>query len=1261
MSTNALAFAGVTDLAIDPVNPNTIYASMLGRGISKTVDGGVTWTTAMNGLPVTPYYNAAPTRMSLGISRPSAAVSATLYAGFEYYDSTGTYQPSVIFKSTDDANNWTQTADVGDVVNGYCGTSPNSTQCYYDNVIGVDPITPTIVYALGLYNYGTGSGGVFRSMDGGTNWVDLGFNLHPDYHAIAIRKDDPATVVIGNDGGAWWSDSRGGRLGAGDPITATTWNNLNGVVDPDTAAVISRSGLALGQFTSVAANPVVANRFYGGLQDNGTQRKSTANSTWFDTASGDGGQVLVDPTDANYVYGTYYYFQGGPYRFTDGMGNFFSNQAIQGGIHTSDRSEFYIPMFMDPANPNRLYLGTFRVYRTDNAKAPAASSVHWNPISGDLTSGCTGAAANGGRGCVITAFGKSAGSPAMYVGTMEGWIWVTPDSTVSAPTWTRVDITTTMPNRPIGAFAVDRSNYRVAYVAYNGFDPATPAQPGHVFKTNDGGHTWANITNNLPDVPVNSIDVDPSNPNTLYAGTDIGPFVSFDDGASWSIQGSGFPIVAVVQMAVNAFTRQIVAATHGRGVWAITDAATSLPALQISKTSPALPVGPGSTLLYTLTVENHGNITATNVVITDPVPANTSFMAAGAGGSLNGTNVVFNLPDVPPASAVATGGSLGVGLLPGSVSVTFTVQITSTNVVTAGSVITNDGFFVTSAEIAPVYGSPYYVTLAPAHAVNLVPASQGDQGRPGQVFTYTLTVNNASFNSDTYDLAVSGNNWPTTFWNSTFTTPITRTPLVAAASSIQVGVQVTIPMGVANSAQDTPMLIATSEAAPSAMGSATVKTTAVTAKILLVDDDDNNPDVQDYYRAALDATGIPYDYWDIQNDGVLTLNNIMAHDAIVWFTGGSYPAPLAAYESKLATFLNGGGKLFMSGQDILDSPGGYTAFALNYLHVAVWNNNTQNDTGTTLASGVITSPLTSGLGDMPVDVDAVGMPDYSDWLVLDSIAQPALRDDAGRPNALTADTGTYKVIFLSFPFEAISDSCDRADVMARSIQWLMGGAIGPVCGAVVGPTSGMPNASHTFTATVRPAISAVLPLTYKWQATDFGAFSYTDGTQTTASYTWSTFGSKMIDVMAMNGAEVGARASLTGAEETPPVTTTAGSGVAIFTYDQATHTLHYEMATYGLTNVTASHIHRGAPGIPGPVAYPLTTPITGTSVGNVVLSAADEALLFSGDLYVNVHTTAHPGGEIRGQIYVTGGGRLMLSHAITIEYPNKIYLPLVLR
>jgi photosystem II stability/assembly factor-like uncharacterized protein len=91
------------------------------------------------------------------------------------------------------------------VVEGFCDKTGAGPQCTYDNAIGVDPNNANIVYALGLFNYGTGSGGIYRSIDGGSHWVDIGYGLHPDFHAIAIRKDDPSHIVIGNDGG-WGQD-----------------------------------------------------------------------------------------------------------------------------------------------------------------------------------------------------------------------------------------------------------------------------------------------------------------------------------------------------------------------------------------------------------------------------------------------------------------------------------------------------------------------------------------------------------------------------------------------------------------------------------------------------------------------------------------------------------------------------------------------------------------------------------------------------------------------------------------------------------------------------------------------------------------------------------------------------------------------------------------------------------------------------------------------------------------------------------------------
>ena len=1018
---------GATDLVIDPQDPDTLYASFLGLGIKKSVNGGDTWQDMMNGLPNNADYSLAPTRFALGISHPTAAISATLYTGFEWVDNSGTYHPSTVWKSTDEGGSWSETNTA--VVGGYCGETFNSSQCFYDNVMGVDPTNPDIVYALGLFNYNTGAGGIFRSMDGGSTWVDIGYGLHPDYHAIAIRKDAPANIVIGSDGGAWSSSNYGGRINPADPPSTVDWKDLNGVVDPFFGTVLAPSNLQITTFTSIDQHPL-NNRVYGGNQDNGTLRKFNTpdSSPWVDFASGDGGQVIVDQSNPNFVFTTF--FGLSPRRFSDGMSQFFTNAPIYAGLNRNDRSAFYIPWVMDPEHDNRLYLGSYRVYRTDNATAPKSSDVLWQAISPDLTSGCTSRNTSPTNfECVITAFGVTAGGPDVYVGSGDGLVYLSTDAESASPTWNRVD-KFPLPQRPVSAFAVDKSNYRIAYVAYSSFNDATPFTPGHVFKTTNGGHTWTDISGDLPDVPVNAILLDPSDPDTLYAGTDVGPLYTTDGGAHWSPLGAGFPIVTTTQFSLNAFTRRLVASSYGRGAWSLTDDATTIPALQVRATDSGSPVGPGSMLTYEVTVKNSGNITATDVTISNPIPDNTTFVSAEGGGTLVGDNVEWSGLTAPVGGANANG-----GFDPGSLTVTFTVQITSSGVVTTGDQIVNDGIQVTSAEGPGATGSPQAITLAPAHTFTMTPASQMDGAMPGQVITYTELIQNMGFDTDSYNLSTSGNSWMTTIWNDSFTSQIAQTPPVAPGGSTTFGVKVTITSLAAGGTMDTATVMATSTGAPGLSASATIKTTAVTAAVLLVDNDGDAPDVSSYYVDAMDATGISYDFWDLTTDPVIPPNYLNAHQAVVWFAGASYPGPILPYESELAVYLDQGGRLFMSGQDILDQSAGTTAFVHDYLHIDWDGLETQNDIGTTTVTEVPTNTVTAGLGTIPLDFTIFGGVDFSDEITPISPAIPAFLDDMGNPDALSVTAGNYKVIFLAFPLESMGTADNRSDLLMRSLNY----------------------------------------------------------------------------------------------------------------------------------------------------------------------------------------------------------------------------------
>lgn len=1003
--TTTEAANGATDVIVDPLDPRVLYASFWSQNIVKSTDGGRNWRPIMAGFPVTATFTGG-TRFPLAIGHVSAAVSATLYTGFNWSDTDGQGHPSTVWKSVDAGETWKETST--EVVAGYCGG-----QCFYDNVIGVDPTDPDIVYALGQFDYGNSSGGVYRSLDGGDHWVDIGYAMHPDYHGIAIRRDAPENVVIGNDGGVWRSASRGGRLRATDPITANAWVNLNGKVDPQSGLVSADYGLQITQFSSIAQHPSRVDRLYGGTQDNGSLIKDDDGHAWSDKAGGDGGNMLVDPENPDLVYSTEFGIQ--LFRNDDGMlGEFGRKRAVTTGIDRSDRSEFYIPWAFDPNRSSRLFMGTFRVYRSDD------HADHWQAISPDLTSGCPGGAPNGGRACVISSLGLTAGGPAVYTGSEEGWIYLSTDAVAEQPEWTRID-KAPLPPRPVQAITVDRSDYRLAYVAYGGFSAATPALPGHVFKTTDGGQTWADISSNLVDVPVNALVLDASDPLTLYAGTDVGPMVSHDGGRAWAPMGRGMPVVTVHQLDLNPYTRQIAAGTHGLGAWRLRDPDTHVPALVVRADEPGLPVGPGSLLTYTLKVRNLGNAVATGVVLRDPLPADTAFVSQTAGGTFDGGAVSWSGLSVPVS---------------GTVTVAFTVRIATTPEVRTGTVITNDGLTAAASQGVSATGSPLRVTLAPPYALRLTPASQFDGTRSGQVIDYQLTVENRGYNRDRFDLVPSGNAWASTVIDAGFAGPLPRSAPLNPGDRLTFGLRVSVPAAAANGSTDEVSLTASSAGDPTARATVQVKTVAVTEQILLVDQDNEGPDVRSFYLGAITRTGRTADVWDLAKNPSIPPRFAQAHGTLVWLTGNT-GSPLAAHEADLARFLDGGGRLFLCGWDAFDGGAGNTDFVRRYLHVD-WDNERDNDIPTTQVHAVTTNTVTAGMGSLPIDTTVLGGSQFSDELELLHPARPAFVDDRGRPDALTVQDDRYRVVYLAFPFEGMGTAADRQELMRRVLDWLGG-------------------------------------------------------------------------------------------------------------------------------------------------------------------------------------------------------------------------------
>jgi hypothetical protein len=253
--------------------------------------------------------------------------------------------------------------------------------------------------------------------------------------------------------------------------------------------------------------------------------------------------------------------------------------------------------------------------------------------------------------------------------------------------------------------------------------------------------------------------------------------------------------------------------------------------------------------------------------------------------------------------------------------------------------------------------------------------------------------------------------------------------LVASGDSTDVCVRVDIGAGATGTSVATVTATSTNDATISASG--TVKTIGVGPNdALLVDNDDNNPDVQQNYKDALTAAGVSFQVWDLKADGTtLPQPFLLDFKTVVWFTGNSYPDPVGPYEGELSNFLDGGGHLLMSGQDILDQAAGQAPFFSNYIHITWDGSEAQNDKPTTQVHSVDGTTLTNGIGDVPLDHSILGA-NYEDEITPNGTAQAIFTDDASQDDALSYSDG-YKVVFLAFPLEAYGTAAQKSDLVTR--------------------------------------------------------------------------------------------------------------------------------------------------------------------------------------------------------------------------------------
>ncbi len=533
---------GVSDLVMDPNNPEVLYASAWQRrrhvhsfisggpesAIYKTTDGGKNWRKLTSGLPAVDLG-----RIGLAMAANSSDI---VYAIVEAADDKGGF-----FRSTNRGETWEKQSSFS--------TSGN----YYQEIIA-DPVNPDRVYAMDTWGQVTN--------DGGKTWSRIGNKArHVDDHAIWINPANTNHFLIGCDGGIYESFDLGSTFHF-------------------------KPNLPITQFYKVAldqASPFY--NVYGGTQDNfslggparTTNTAGIVNDDWFITNGGDGFESQVDPENPNIVYAQSQY--GGLVRFDKQSGESVFIQPQEKEGEEALRWNWDAPLLVSPHQNSRLYFAANKLFRSDDRGST------WKVISPDLSRGLdrqqfevmgqvqsVDAVARNGSTTIygnIVALDESAKQEnLLYVGTDDGLIHITEDAGGS---WRKVESVPGVPARTyVNMLLASRHDANVVYAAFNNhkngdFKP-------YLYKSTDKGASWASISGNLPARgSVYAIAEDHLNPALLFAGTEFGLFTSVDGGASWSQLKSGLPTVAIRDIAIQTRENDLVVATFGRGFYVLDD------------------------------------------------------------------------------------------------------------------------------------------------------------------------------------------------------------------------------------------------------------------------------------------------------------------------------------------------------------------------------------------------------------------------------------------------------------------------------------------------------------------------------------------------------------------------------------------------------------------------------------------------------------------------------------------------------------------
>ena len=605
-STDFLSNLGVSDITINPNNPDEIYIITGDRdggdtysfGLMKSLDGGDTFSSTGLSFSIVNYYRGNrvlidPINTDVLIVATSNGIYRSVDAGLTFtHTYTGINMTDIefhttnsniiygaskgntsIYKSFDNGITWTQ-----------FGTGLPSTNDVVRACVAVTLDNPSVVYAL---FGGTDNGffGIYKSVDEGQSWTQQANSpnlLGWDYDgsdsggqawydlALTVSPLDQNTVFVGGvncwkstDGGqSWninthWYGANGSTYMHADehmlkynPINNYIYSGNDGGLyystDNGSNWTDISDGLHITQFYSLGVAQTIQDKVITGSQDNGTFLKT--NTSWDAVIGGDGMECIIDYTNSNIMYGALYY---GDIRKSTNGGTSFSTISTGNGAWET-------PYELDKNDPNTIYIGYDELVKsTDGGNS-------WNQITNNQT--------NGNR---IDEIGLSkSDADRIYISDGSD-LFRTNDGGGS---WIQID-NNGLPNQTITYILVNPNNENIVWVTLSGYISGEK-----VYKTLDGGDNWINISYSLPNVPVNCIELDKgSTLETIYIGTDLGVWTIDSTLNIWStFNQNSLPNVIVSELEMQYQSNTLFAATYGRGLWSIGLDITSPPIAEFS-------------------------------------------------------------------------------------------------------------------------------------------------------------------------------------------------------------------------------------------------------------------------------------------------------------------------------------------------------------------------------------------------------------------------------------------------------------------------------------------------------------------------------------------------------------------------------------------------------------------------------------------------------------------------------------------------------